>query len=182
MHKYGLPSPFRDDAVAVGLPQDSALRHVAGLAVIQSQIYGLLHSNISTHTSSEGPLDAISATSKDLQVWKSTLPEQMQPRDKYSAEVLDILLATLHYKFYSCAAKIHMTTARLMSPKLFESTKDVLLGIEDMSRSAELTRNLCAASARSTLNVLRCLAPHPFCQLWYVYSTFIHLFILFAKI
>ncbi|KAH8707197.1 fungal-specific transcription factor domain-containing protein [Phaeosphaeriaceae sp. PMI808] len=168
MHRYGLPSPFRDDAVAVDLPQDSALRHRAGLAVIQLRIYGLLHSNTSTHTSSVGPLDAVFATYQDLQVWKSMLPEHMQPRGRYSGEMLDIPLATLHYTFYSCVAKIHMIMARLMSPKLFECTKDVLHGMKDMNPSAELTRNLCAASARSILNVLRCLAPHPFFQLWYV--------------
>jgi hypothetical protein len=182
MHRYGLPSPFRDDAVAIDLPQDSALQHIAGLAVIQSQIYGLLHSNKYTHTSSGGPLDAISAASQGLQVWKSTLPEQMQPRGRYSGELLDIPRATLHYTFYSCAAKIHTTAARLISPGLFESTPDILLGTKDMNRSAELTRNLCAASARSILNVLRCLAPHPFCQLWYVCSNSIDLYILFANI
>jgi hypothetical protein len=181
MHRYGLPSPFRDDAVAVDLPQDDTLRYVARLAIIQSQIYGLLYSKESTHTSSRGPLDAISATSQDLQDWKSTLPEQMQPRGIYSGEMLDIPLATLHYTFYSCAAKIHTTVARIMSPELFQCTKDVLLGMKYMDRGAELTRNLCAASARSILNVQRCLASHPFYQLWYVYSTCMGLFTLFVK-
>jgi hypothetical protein len=108
--------------------------------------------------------------SQNLQTWKGTLPEQMQPGSKGSGEMLDIPLATLHYTFYSCAAKIHTAIARIMSPVLFTSFGGVL-GAEDTNRSAELTRNLCAASARSILTVLRCLAPQPFSRLWYVLST-----------
>jgi hypothetical protein len=181
MHRYGIPSPFKDDVVAVDLPQSGALRHVVGLAVIQSRIYGLLHSNISTHTSDAGPIDAVATISQDLQAWKGTLPEQMQPGSECPGEMLDIPLATLHYAFYSCAVKIHTAVARIMSPGLFTSYEGVLR-TDDMNRSAQLTRNLCAASARIMLTVLRRLAPHPFSQLWYVFSTCINFLTLFAEI
>ena len=184
MHRYGLPSPFGNSTVDVDLPDDSTLRYVAGLAVIQSQIYDLLHLNTSRNPGNYGPLDPVDplfAIYEELQAWKHTLPEHLRPRENYSGETLDTPLATLHYKFYSCTAKIHTAVARLISHGLFEPIKNSFLGTHEKGVIAELSRNLCAGSARDILNILRCLASHHLSQFLYVCRTCNHLLLLFTK-
>lgn len=176
-HKYGLLSPFGSDEVSVDLPEDDGIdgplsattsihpklsnppghfRHMAKLAIIQSRIHALLPSDSALETQNSALLDATIALHNDLETWKSTLPERLQPQRHAPEEVSsDMRLAMLHYIYHSCAAKLYTA-----------ATHQINLGASSLVYSGGFSRALGAASARAIFSVMHRSSPQPFFQLW----------------
>ncbi|KAH6639898.1 fungal-specific transcription factor domain-containing protein [Boeremia exigua] len=184
MHKYGLPSLLQNGDVHAELRKGEQIdgycdrtsldgqssngisQQRVRLAVIQSKIHTLLMSDKFMQKRSIDLLDDVAAMHQELQTWKNSLPEQMQPGGVSCENPLDMLLAFLHFTYYSSLARVHMAVARILEPDCSDSARDTNLEANQNYLSGKLARAMCAATARATIGVLRQLPLQPFSNLW----------------
>lgn len=186
MMKYGLPSAFDVDAVNVELPSEgptdslggftstgepghiNIFRYGAELSVIQLRICRRLCQNIALRQSSTEILGTVAELDRELETWKSRLPELIRP--SYDSmpftTMLDTSVTQLHFSYYNAVGRIHMATAALNhhgAPKSLQS-QDVNNGRERLKvLHSSMTR---AAAARASLVLLQNMPPQPLAFIW----------------
>ncbi|KAL6407493.1 fungal specific transcription factor domain-containing protein [Ilyonectria robusta] len=182
MHKCGLHSAFGTSRQTVDLPEDSLrgslenighkspglLRRRAELAVIQARVHELQQSERLIPFNNQEFLEVVTATKQELQEWKSSLSEYMQPMCRVSGEPLDISLALLHYSYLSCLVKVHMVLARSNARESSASAQLFALGRNNIEFTMPFSLAMCATASRGILSVTQSLPPLSFFHLWYV--------------
>lgn len=174
MHKYGVPSPFQNENIFLPLPGEDSVgdkmpvyyRKLAEIAVIQSKIHNLLLSGRPSQDMDEKLIEEIGSTYKELQLWKRSLPQHLQEPSEASEKDPDMAVALLHFKYYSCAAKIHVGMSRIVVFEFSNPGVDPTHIPNQTFSSIKMTRDMAAAAARGTIGMLRHLPLEPFPQVW----------------
>ncbi|PSN74850.1 fungal-specific transcription factor domain-containing protein [Corynespora cassiicola Philippines] len=174
--KYGLPSPFGNEAPALQLPSEKIsgemipgyLRKLAELAVLQSRVSRVSITQKTLKEVGDSILDQGTVTFGDLKSWKKELPWNMQESAGGSEKELSMPVALLHFRYHSCVTKLHMRVAHILVTNDTSSTADGS-GMSDHTQlTYKLAKGLAASAARNTISVVRQLSLEPYCQVWYM--------------
>ena len=173
-HKTSLPSPFSPGPVAVDFPRDGSstqsaecFRQMAELSIIQSRIHPLVVLDRKSERSDSEVINTLTETYYELMAWKDALPEHLQPQYEISMEVLEMPVASLHFKYYSSVAMIHMAVASLMESATHSTAENLSVTASHTYPSGKEAKAMCATAARSMIRMLRHLPVTPFSLLWY---------------
>lgn len=133
-----------------------------GLTVIKHQVYRQLYSALADDKDDAEVIAAVGDLDQQLSDWKSNIPDEYQP-ESASADIgirRDPYLTVLymHFSYYNCLMTIHRRGIESATWAIqLGRTHDP--GVRSSNPRAFLSRQILAAAARASLDLVRYVTP-----------------------
>ncbi|KAK1999057.1 fungal-specific transcription factor domain-containing protein [Colletotrichum falcatum] len=182
MVKFGLPTPFQhgevieyptEEFIVVGEPAMQPLNFVTSMARL-SGIQLRIHEQFSQHSLQlqSGPdhYAAVIACNSELEEWRSSLPEDMQPDPAalLTTRGLETPVALLHLVYFNALIKTHMGLARIKNASRLHPSSPLYIAwlSSESLPTIEQSYAKCTSAARATIDLLRLIPSQSYVHMW----------------